>query len=200
MDENLRTLQALRRDYEGSNKLYESLVAQAQYPAGVAGKAQYLTDLQTPVTYAAVPPNSPPGTQPTPQFTPQQLFFINSYQPRFEGNRSAGFGMRAAGLAGVTAALLYAWTAFVPPIKGIETHITAQERHLDTHYERQNEKHRRVFGYDAPWYKNKPAREELDQQASDGRESARGAASGLSNLAALVMGGALLFGLMKKKR
>ncbi len=200
MDENVLILQALRKDSEGSNKAYEALLAQGAVGAGFAGKAQYLADLNTPITYAAPPANAPQGTQPTPQLSPNQLLMVEAYKNTYQSNQSSGTWMKTGVVTGLAAAALLAWHSAFAPIKGTEEHITKRETFVETHYERQNDKYKRFnHGEDAPWYKNKPTREELDQQAADGREAVKSAGRGLTTLFGYGTLALLAYALMKRK-
>jgi len=167
-----RTIIRMRND---PSIAYQKAVAAGKYNTPT-GYAELVRDLQSQGTWEAPPANSPPGTPPVWKPTQQQADLIalcaNDYQTKEDLRfRKAGAGLLAT--LGLVALLGSICIRSCTPIKGDETHIRIRQ----SEYEQANERHKRFYGRDAPWYKSEKSLEEnLDdvaQQGSDERESGR---------------------------
>ncbi len=178
-----RTIIRMRND---PSVAYQKAVAAGKY-ATPTGYADLVRDLQSQGTWEAAPAGAPAGTPPIWKPTADQSALIalcaNEYQTKENLRfRKAGAGLLAT--LGLVALLGASYIRGCTPIKGDETHVRIRQ----SQYEQANERHKRFYGRDAPWYKSEKSREEnLDdvaQQGSDERESGSGLLMLLGSLTA----------------
>jgi hypothetical protein len=165
---------------------YQKAVAAGKYTAAT-GYADLVRDLQSQGTWEAAPAGAPAGTPPIWKPTREQADIIALCANDYQTKENVRFRKSGAGLLvtlGLVALLGSTYIRSCTPIKGDETHVRIRQ----SQYEQANERHKRFYGRDAPWYKSEKSREEnLDdvaQQGSDERESGSGLLMILGALAA----------------